>query len=183
MKKRIEQYIEHIEDICGGEGRFFKITDEGENPPITVVAYDDVPEPGCVTAFSYGLSLPSHPKWIHSRPELVISVDSHDVSWPLALGEVIRTGRNKSAFIYGSIIHFGCRVSDESTMDSFLVYACTVLDEKDQKLILHDQPIQLAQLYPIYSSEADVIEHVGPHRFLLELGEKVFDPRRAAWKG
>jgi hypothetical protein len=175
---KIEPYLQHIEGICGDGGKFYKITDEGETPPISVISFADVPEPGCVTAFSFGLSSIAHREWVNSRPELVISVNSLDSSWPLAMGELIRNGRDRCLFSYGMILNFGQPVSDESAMSCFLVYACTVLDEADLTVQLPDRKVHLSQLYPVYQSEAAIIKDVGVERFVHHLDIDLFDVKR-----
>lgn len=174
----IEVYLQHIEGICGDSGKFYKITDEGEIPPISVVSFADVPEHGCTTAFSFGLSSIDHHEWVNSRPELVISVNSLDNSWPLAMGELIRNGRNFCLFSYGMLLNFGQPISDESPMSCFLVYACTVLDRNDISIQLPDRKIHLSQLYPVYQSELAIIEEVGVEKFVHHLGIDLFDVKR-----
>ncbi|MES2996256.1 MAG: suppressor of fused domain protein [Verrucomicrobiota bacterium] len=177
--KKIESYLQHIEGICGDRGKFYKITDEGEAPPISVISFADVPESGCLTAFSFGLSSIAHREWVNSRPELVISVNSLDSSWPLAMGELIRNGRDRCLFSYGMILNFGQPVSEESLMSYFLVYACTVLDESDLAVHLPDRKVHLSQLYPVHQSEVAIIKDVGAEKFVHHLGIDLFDVKRA----
>ena len=178
---KIEPYLQHIEGICGEGGKFYKITDEGGVPPISVVAFADVPDQGCTTAFSFGLSSIAHREWVNSRPELVISVNSLDSSWPLAMGELIRNGRDRCLFSYGMMLNFGQPVSDESLMSCFLVYACSVLDEGDISVQLPDRKVQLSQLYPIFESEMAIIKEVGVQKFVHHLGIDLFDVKRAPY--
>lgn len=175
---KIEPYIKHIEGICGDGGKFYKITDEGEVPPISVISFADVPEPGCITAFSFGLSSVVNREWINSRPELVISVNSLDSSWPLAMGELIRNGRERCSFNYGMILNFGQPISNESPMSCFLVYTCTVLDESDLAVQLPDRKVHLSQLYPIHQSEGAIIKAIGAEKFVHHLGIDLFDVKR-----
>jgi hypothetical protein len=180
---KIEAYLQHIESICGNRGKFYEITDEGEIPPITVISYDNVPDAGCTTAFSFGLSSVSHHEWINSRPELVISVDSLDSSWSLAMGEMIRNGRDHCLFSYGMILNFGRQISEESQMTSFVVYACSVLDEKDIVIRLPDRKIHLSQIYPIYRSEVVLIREMGVEKFVRKFGSRLFDVKRLPLSG
>lgn len=175
---KIKPYLKHIEGICGDRGKFYKITDEGEVPPISVISFADVPESGCITAFSFGLSSVAHREWVNSRPELVISVNSLDSSWPLAMGELIRNGRDRCLFSYGMILNFGQAVSDESPMSYFLVYACTVLDESDLAVQLPDRKVHLSQLYPVHQSEVAMIKYIGAEKFVYHLGIDFFDIKR-----
>lgn len=176
--KKIEIYLKHIEEICGEGGKFFKISDPGENPPITVVSYPGVPESGCTTAFSFGLSSVAYPEWVNSRPELVISVNSLDSAWPIAMGEIIRNGRGRCAFSYGMILDFGQPIAEDSKISCFLVYACTVLHDSDLAVQLPDRRIHLSQVYPVYKSETSAILEVGAEGFVTALGIDLFDVQR-----
>jgi hypothetical protein len=176
--KSIDIFLEHIENICGSNSRFFEINDEGEQPPLCVVSYAGVPEEGCITAFSFGLSSIPHKEWSNSRPELVISINSLDTAWPLAMGELIRNGRDHCLFSYGMVLNFGQAISDESEITCFLVYECTVLQASDLSILLPDRNVHLSQIYPVYQSEVNLIMEVGPERFVHHLGIDLFDIRR-----
>lgn len=176
--KPIEKYLSHIESIGGGTGKHFRISDENETPPIWVISFENVPEAGCVTAFTYGLSSVDKIEWRNSRPELVISVNSLDLSWPLAMGEIVRNGRNTCLFSYGSILRFGQQISDESQMDSFIVFACTLLNKADLTVDLPDRKVLFSQLYPIYQEEIDLIHKAGPEWFVFDSGIDFYDVTR-----
>ena len=101
-----------------------------------------------------------------------------DNSWPLAMGELIRNGRHCCLFSYGMILNFGQPVSDESPIDCFLVYACTVLEKGDLTVLLPDRKVHLSQLYPVHQSEVAIIKDVGVERFVNQLGIDFFDVKR-----
>jgi len=176
MKTPIDQYFDHIESVAGEGGIFYRIEDD---PKIVVAAYPDVPESGCLTAFSYGLSSAERKEWKNSRPELVISVDSKDTAWAIAMGEIIRNGRGECLFSYGEIFNFDRPVSDESGMSSFLVFACDVLDSADLKVILSDRIVYISQIYPIYKEETATIKALGGERFFTSLSIDFFNTKRA----
>jgi hypothetical protein len=178
MSKTVEQYVQHIESICGCEGRYFRISDPNEVPPISVISFEGVPEVGCSTAFSYGLSSVNHEEWRYSRPELVISVNSLNTAWALAMGELIRNGRDRCLFSYGNMLKFGQRITNESDMTAFLVFACTILNENDLSVDLPDRKILFSQIYPVYEEELALISDVGPERFVFDLGIDLFDVSR-----
>jgi hypothetical protein len=178
----LEAYLKHIEGICGPDGRYFRITDDDEAPSISVVSYTNVPEAGCITAFSFGLSSVPREEWMNSRPELVISVNSLDTAWPIAMGELIRNGRYRCLFSYGMILNFGQKITEESEMTCFLVFACTVLDDNDAVVELADRKVRFSQLYPMHQSESLLVKEVGVERFFFELGIDFFDVRRPPHK-
>jgi hypothetical protein len=178
VSKPVEQYLKHVESITGGEGDFYKITDPSE-PLISIVSYRGVPEPGWLTAFSYGLSSASIPEWKLFRQELVICVKSNDVAWALAVGEMIRNGRGREQlFLWGGVLNFGQAISDESEMSAFFPFECTVLDESDLTVTLSDRTVRITQLYPIYEEEIPFIEEVGVERFFNDFDIDFFDVKR-----
>jgi Suppressor of fused protein (SUFU) len=161
----IEQYLNFLGELTGMDGERYLITEESERPPVWSFAYEGFVEEGNLTAFTYGLSSVEHPKWKQGKPELVISVDSVDKAWAFAAGFLVKRLRGQHSFTYGSLIRFGQRVTADSPMTAFLVFAPGVLDEGERQLKLVDRSINFAQLYPIYEEEIGVIERVGIDRW------------------
>jgi hypothetical protein len=172
-------FLRHVEGI-GGPGPEYQVMSELNEPLIAVVVFRNVPQPGSLTSFSYGLSLATHPKWVHYRPELVLSVDSLDIGWALAPGELVRRGRGRAAFSYGNILNFGEPIANDSAMKSFVVYACGSLDERDLVVKLPEANVHFAQVYPIYESEVALVEEIGAEKFLNRLGPDIYNVRRTA---
>ena len=54
--------------------------DEGL-PGVTTIVYENTPEKGVITSFTYGLSLGHHPDCRNGRPELALTVRSDDFAW------------------------------------------------------------------------------------------------------
>lgn len=144
-------------------------------PAVTALAYRDVPEDGHITGVTYGLSEVAHPEWRLGRPELIISVESTDIAWPLAAAELARGLRGDCPFAYGNVINFGAPVAEGSQMDAFVVFAPAILDR--EAFLGIDvggpQPLNLAGLYPIHAAEGQVIEEIGLEAFWHHEG---FDP-------
>lgn len=164
------EYLAAISKLTGSDGRIYEMTDPGDALPVSVAVYDNIPEVGHLTAFSFGLSSAVHSEWIGGKPELMISVKSMDHAWALCMGEIVRTGRDSALFEYGSIIHFRERILDECPITSFLVFASSLLGSEHRSFRLSDRRINIAQLYPIYESEAKLIKDIGVERFFWELG-------------
>src|SRR6266849_6280104 len=122
LRKSSELYLAAVDNLAGGHGKTYEITDAGEANPVLVVVYDGVPEEKVTTGFSFGLSSAHHPEWRFSKPELMISVKSSDHAWPLCMGEIVRNCRDDFLFEYGSVLEFGERVEDDCPMTSFLVF-------------------------------------------------------------
>lgn len=174
----VEEYLDWLTRIAGDDGRIYDIGGQGSDPPIFVVIFDGLPEAGHKTAYSFGLSSISHREWRYSRPELVISVKSRDNSWGLAMGEVIRQMRHTHLFEYGSTIGFGDRISDESEMSAFLVFANSMYDKGDEMSMFSDRTISLSQLYPIYAEERETILRIGAEAFFFKSGIDFYDVHR-----
>ena len=151
---RVERYLAHLDRLSGGlEPAFTPIGEE--RPRITVIRYDDLPESGYLTALTYGLSLHRHPEWRLGKPELCISVRSRDPAWGYAIGYLAEQLRGECPFAYGDTINFNERMSQESDMTAFVVFAPAVLDRTDATgLDLGDDlPINIAGMYPIHDVE------------------------------
>jgi hypothetical protein len=75
------------------------------------------------TALTYGLSLEEHSEWRHGKAELCISVRSADPAWGYAIGFLAAQRRGTCPFCYGDTLDFQERMSDESAMTAFVVFA------------------------------------------------------------
>jgi suppressor of fused protein SUFU len=181
MPGRVERYLAHLDRRSGGVEPIFQPI-ESTKPGlkgVTVMIYKDLPEPGYLTGLTYGLSLAAHADWRLGRPELCISVRSTDVAWAHAAGWLAERLRGECPFTYGSTIDFHARVSPESSMTSFLVFAPAVLDRSDYAAIDVSPPgheghdvINIAGIYPIHDIERD---HIAEHG-LEEFWHRDWDP-------
>ena len=167
-KTPIEKYMAHLDKIFQTEPEYYG--DEAKKdgiPRVTSIIYKDIPEKGMVTGITYGLSLENHPDWKFGRPELIITVDSKDISWAKVAGYLANSLRGDCPFSYSNTINFREKISDESEMDAFLVFAPSILDKKDYLNIDIglDYKINIAGLYPIYASEMEYIEKNGLEKF------------------
>lgn len=165
----MERYLAHLDRLTDGiEPAFTPV--EAEQPggrAITVIRYDDLPEPGLLTALTYGLSLAEHSDWRMGKPELCISVKSQDPAWGLAVGYLAAQLRGTCPFCYGDTLNFHERISPESEMTAFLVFAPAVLDRADATGIdVGDTlPINISGMYPIHDSERLWIHEHGLEAF------------------
>jgi hypothetical protein len=124
MASRAERFFSHLDGLAGDlEPDFYQLdsTKDGRDG-MTALVYRDLPD---------GLSLAEHPDWRHGKPELCICVQSDDVAWPLAMAYLAESLRGDCPFDYGTTVDFGERVSDESAMTSFVVFAPVVLERDD----------------------------------------------------
>ncbi len=165
MQSWAEQYLNHLDKNAGVEAEFSRISEPGDFPPVTVVTYRDVPENGFITSFTTGLSAVSHPSWKFGRPELCISVESRDLAWGWAIGDVANKLRGQCPFCYGEIINFGTQVSDESEISAFVVFAPSFMDKEQSEIELPEWKVNIAQMYPIYEGEVGLIEDIGLQAF------------------
>jgi hypothetical protein len=178
VKKKTELFLDYVEAICGVEPEYYKITEQEEHPAVLVASFSDFPASGHTTSFSFGLSSYKRTEWVYGRPELMISVKSTDVSWGLAMGEMIRNARGTSTFRYGTILNFEQPVADDSKIDSFLVLNNSLLPESQSKLALPDYVVNIAQLYPVFHEEWPIIDRIGPVDFVRTLGIDFSDVHR-----
>jgi hypothetical protein len=145
------------------------------------MVYRNVPEADHVTGVTYGLSEVVHPAWRSARPELIISVQSTDLAWPLAVAEMANRLRGSCPFSYGDVIDFGDKISEESEMSAFLVFTPSILAPN---VFLNidvgaEQPLNLAGMHPLYDSERAVLGELGLERFWKHPNFDPYDVRRA----
>ncbi|WP_299707077.1 suppressor of fused domain protein [uncultured Pontibacter sp.] len=164
----IEKYLEYLDSIFQVEPEFFREESLDKNlPGVTSIVYRDVPEKGMITALTYGVSRSEHKDWKFGRPELCITVESDDISWGQVIGYIGNQLRGEFNFGYGQTINFNEQISDESEMDAFLIFGPSILDKEDYLGIDVglDYKINLAGLYPIYSSEIEKYSKIGLEEF------------------
>jgi len=179
MKNIVEKYMDWLSQIAGIEDEIISI--ENQSPQIFVSFYNNLPDKGCKTAYSFGLSSANNTAWTNSRPELVISTSDSDNSWGLAMGEIIKQYRYEKNFSYGDVFNFCEPISDNSDMSCFLIYANSLYEPGDDIVDLDDRVIQLCQLYPIYHDEMKTISKKGVKYFIsqgIKVGIDMFDINR-----
>ncbi|MDX2171964.1 MAG: hypothetical protein SFY56_02515 [Bacteroidota bacterium] len=167
-KTPVEKYLEHLDNIFQKEPELFKNDSLIEGiPGVTSIVYRDIPEKGYTTALTYGLSLVKHPSWKFGRPELCISVESSKIDWGQVAGFLANKLRGDCPFSYGQTINFYERISDDSEMDAFFIFAPGTLDKKDYLNIDigTDYKICIAGLYPMYSNELEAYQKIGLEAF------------------
>ena len=167
-KSPVECYLAHLDNIFQKEPQFFRETSLIEGAPgVTSIVYTDIPEPGYITALTYGLSLAEHPKWIYGRPELCISVESTNLAWGQIVGFLANQLRGDFPFRYGQAINFHERISDDSEMDAFFIFAPSTLNKEDYLDIDigTNYKINISGLYPMYSEELELYHAIGLEKF------------------
>ncbi|WP_228122730.1 suppressor of fused domain protein [Oceanihabitans sp. IOP_32] len=167
-KTPVEKFMTHLDRIFQTEPEYYKEESETNGiAGVTSIVYKDIPEKGMITGITYGLSLGNHPDWKLGRPELIITVDSKDASWAQVAGYLANSLRGNCPFSYSNTINFREKISDESEMDAFLVFAPSILDKKDFANIDIglNYKINIAGLYPIYASEMEYIDKNGLEKF------------------
>lgn len=180
-RDRLSKFLEHLDSVFQAEPKFFPFESKIPGAPkVVAMVYRDVPEPEHITGVTYGLSEVTHADWRLGRPELIISVKSTDIAWPLAVAEMANQLRGRCPFCYGDVINFGETVSDESDMSAFFVFAPSIL-VRDDFLNIDvggPQPINIAGMYPIYDSERATLAELGLERFWQHPNFDLYDVRR-----
>jgi len=167
-KTPVEKFMAHLDRIFQTKPEYYQEESKTEGiGGVTSIVNKDIPEKGMITGITYGLSLGNHPDWKFGRPELIITVDSKDASWAQVAGYLANSLRGNCPFSYSNTINFKEKISDESEMDVFLVFAPSILNKKDFMNIDFglDYKINIAGLYPIYASEMEYIEKNGLEKF------------------
>lgn len=166
---RARRFADHLAGLTTGVEEW-SVDVPSTHPPLpdlTLFGYDDLPEPGMLTAVTYGASLARHEAWVDSTPELTISVTSTDPAWAFALGYLAEQLRGTAPFLWGDTIDFADRPSEASEMTAFLLHHPLTLEPQDYLDIdVGDAlPVHLVACIPIHDVE---------RRFVLEHGDAAF---------
>ena len=177
INDHFQEYLAALDSLVGGAGRYLQIGADGD-AAFWMVVYDDVPELGSTTAFTFGISAIPHPAWKEGVVELVVSVDSSDDDWPLSLGAIACSLRKTCPFSFGNVLRFGKPMSNESKMSSYFLFWPTILEKDQQTLRLSDRTITFKQAYPIFESEAEAIAKIGAENLFMTEGVDFSDVSR-----
>ncbi|PTX59449.1 suppressor of fused protein SUFU [Kordia periserrulae] len=175
------KFTAHLYTIFQTEPEFYmeESTIDGVSG-VTSFIYKDIPKKGMITGVTYGLSLVNYPEWKFGRPELMITVNSNDISWAKSAGFLANSLRGNCPFSYSNIINFRKKITDESEMDAFLVFAPSILEKNDFSNINIglNYKVNIAGLYPIYASEMKYIEKNGLEKFWKHPNFDMYDVAR-----
>ena len=74
-----KEWLETLEQKFSSVSEIKEIQSKGK-PTIRVFYFDDLPQSGCLTAVTCGLSNANYPGWKLAKPELMVSLESSDKS-------------------------------------------------------------------------------------------------------
>ncbi|MDZ4815657.1 MAG: suppressor of fused domain protein [Verrucomicrobiota bacterium] len=161
-----EHFLKYLLETFGTFHEVLQHNSPDGGRPVFVFIYQDVPEKGMITGITYGLSLTNHPEWTNGKPELVISVNSQNTSWPFAIAYFAAEFRGQKAFAPGDIFTMDGPIAPDSTMNGLLVYGTSILQPQDSVFQLANHKIHLLQMYPVYQSEITLYEKIGLQAFV-----------------
>jgi hypothetical protein len=175
-----ELYLRHLQNITGRAEDAILMAPSADPslPGVSAIVYENWPEPGFIAGFTFGLSLANHPAWRHGRPELMVAMESGDKSWAFAAAFTAARFRGDCPFSYGNTINFRDRMSEESELDAYLVFAPPYLNPEQRRLELTDYTCFIAGLYPMYSSEFELYQRIGLEQFWHHPAWDPMNPRR-----
>ncbi|WP_339731197.1 suppressor of fused domain protein [uncultured Gimesia sp.] len=172
-----QQWSEALESSLGTIDEVREIQSENR-PAIKVFYFEDLPETGTLTAVTCGLSCASHPDWKHGKPELIVSLDTTDRSWGMAVGYFASAFFNEKRFSYGDLFQLDDPFSSESEMNAFFVFAPSFLDQEQATFQLPDRTIHLTGMYPLYNAEIELYQRIGLKEFWHADGFELYNPNR-----
>ncbi|MCD4825914.1 MAG: suppressor of fused domain protein [Phycisphaerae bacterium] len=183
MNTLLQQYFNCLDSLTDClEPQCYEIIGSEDPPRLLVISYTDIPEVQHTTAFTYGLSCIDKPEWLYGRPEILISVKSQDNAWALAMGDIVKRTRYTSLFEYGTILDFGEKISTDSEMSCFFIFANSLLEQEDSKVMLSNQLINFVQLYPIYKEEVPILRKKGIEEFFFKTDIDFYNVQRQPFK-
>ncbi len=162
-----ELYMRHLASLGSARPKLAQIP--GDQPPILSIAFENTPDAGYTTGFTYGLSLTEHAHWPDAlRPELMLTVQSTNSAWQTLAAVIAEGMRGASSFTYGATIDYGAPVAPDTAMSAFFCFAPLILEEQTARLQAASYAIQLVQLYPIYEGEVALIHRIGLEAFFRD---------------
>lgn len=104
-----------LEANCGKAASYFNEVESNDGPPIAIIGFDDYPQKGEFTYFSYGLHMVKKPEWKFGRPEYFITLDNGDRQFSMLFGYLI------SAFAWEKVMGWNTLigVGDEDAVEGF----------------------------------------------------------------
>ncbi len=156
-RSSLESFLRWLDAQAGVMGTYEYVSEpSGDEHPVLSIRYMDCPQPGTLLGFTFGISAVVNPLWGGLRPELAICVDSTDARWAWALADIGDRVRTTSVFLPGDTIEIGESISDESAMESFVLWHQLITDE-DPVIQIDDHEVVLVQAIPLHQSE---LEHL-----------------------
>lgn len=163
-----EAYIQFCENNFRRPVDVFKMWESSipELPPIGVMIWRGHPEPGCLTAVTYGLSRMRKKEWIKAAPEMMIRLDTDNIQWALGMAYLVEAFREEKSFGWQTVLTMEEPIADESEMRGFFTFAPPLIEgEVAEYQRGNDIPIILSGFYPIYLGERDILPLMGLKAF------------------
>jgi hypothetical protein len=180
--ERFSEYRALLENLVGVSARWLTISNATPHP-FWLLIFDDTPEVGSLTAFTFGISSLKHPDWVRGCPEIVINVDSKIDDWAISLGVLASSLRGDCPFSLGNTLNFRKPLTDSTSMSRYLLFWPTILDRTQSQIVMSDRTIHFVQAYPIYDSEAEIIGTIGAERFFMKPDLELSQVERQACAG
>lgn len=179
---RLVQYVEALNGILGARPVLEHVPPRLPEDGIVVgLVYRDVPGPGYVTGFTYGLSLVRHGKQSAPSRELTITVRSTDTRWATVPAGMVAALRGMSPFNPGEVLGYMKPYVEGSAMNSAVLAAPAMdsLRERPVPVGAGGRPdaVGLVGVYPLYATEREQIRRNGFDAF-WSLDWDRFDPAR-----
>lgn len=178
MPTDAETFLAYLQSVFGDEDAIHKAAASDGGPPVAVFVYNDIPEPGMITGVTYGLSHCNLPAWKLSRPEMIVSVDSPSIDWPLAAATFVASFRGQKVFQYGDVFTTDVPIASDTSMSGFLVFAQSILNDDVVSVQLAKYKVHFSQFYPIYQEEVDVYRRIGLEAFWKHKDFDMYDIHR-----
>jgi len=177
VPSHLESFLLHLERVAGKEAEFRQVSPPSKPNRAVAIIFTDWPEPGSLTAVSYGRSLVLHKDG--PGAELALIIRSADPAWPLAVCELAE--RLQTAHLsVGDFVRWGdkerpCPISSESDMEAFLISEPSGPLEPFRDAS-RAEGLELFQVIPILAPELHAIAEHGAKLVIPDPA----DPNRSA---
>ncbi|MEV4972781.1 suppressor of fused domain protein [Streptomyces scopuliridis] len=180
---RFTRFVSHLNSMIGAEPDIQevppRVPDDG---PVLALVYVNAPEPGCVSGFTYGLSLGRQAGPVPHARELCITMRSSDPAWARIPAVTVAALRGMCPFDPEMVIGYMKPYVPGSGLSSLLLGtppSGLALADRIDLASSDAHPVEIVGAYPIYASERNFIHAQGAEA-LWKSGWDPFDPARPA---
>lgn len=175
-----QEYFDALEKLVGRrEDRINRVPSGRDDglPHAHSIFFNDLPRAGVLTAFTVGLGLGLHGRGLDAHVELVVSMQTTDLSWGAAVAFLGEQCRVHVELEPGATLDMKEPLASGSTMSGFII-ARPSLWPSPPILSLSDRRVAILEARALYPAELAFARLTSRDRILDGLAGPNYDPRR-----
>ena len=182
MTNYAETYLQYLEKLVGRREDHIKPIESTRPglPIVYVLFFHDWPCKNVLTSFTLGIAMGKHIEEVGGHIECVVSLDTNDFSWGLAVAFLAEQARDQALLSYGSTLNMGEQISRESQMSAFILSAP---HQWSGTTHFHHgrRVVTLLEAHPIYASELEYAAQICRHEIAQKVQGACYDVHRQSF--